>query len=181
MERDRELIHVPDTALLSRNKQFFGNKRWCLCDESKHYMLTLKGNVARNRRLNTSGNDMFFDEYSVNHVTYEQMEVFFCNQYLFGGSIDYFLSLSLRHKYKSVHARDLGSIEIPGMVNPHERELCNANVTYLPTGFYEILAGDSTRRISDDYNYDRCSKAGFTAKYTTKDYLLCDIITVFHR
>ena len=163
MASNKLIIDVPNVPRLGTELVDYRAKRWCLRAESEHYIQDLKLLIATHRRQGTSTNEMFFDNFSINFVTYHYMEVFFCNGYLYGTSIDYFLSLSLRHKASSVHARFANEDIIPGLVNDHSRQLTDKIVTYLPTSFYEILAGNSTNVISNDYNYARVVTADYTS------------------
>jgi hypothetical protein len=71
--------------------------------------------------------------------------------------------------------------EVPGLVNDHEFQLTANETTYLPTDFYVLLAGDSTTRKTNNYNYKKCYDGEFTKQYDDFKYLENDIVSVVHR
>ena len=177
----KEVIFVPDSPLLSATSASYEKKRWCLQDDGKTFMRQLQHDIALHRYDHTSDDTMYQDEHCTNMVSFHQMGIFFCQAYIYGSAIDYFLVSSLRYKNVSVRTHSAEMESIPDLVNNHEFPLSTSLVTYLPTDFYMSLAGDSTYVRANNYDYQKCQDGGYTRQYLDSQYLLNDIVSVIHR
>ena len=178
---NRLVIEVPNLPPLGDVHDQYAHKRWCLKDDGKRHMEETKLNIVLHRRQGTDNDTMYQDEYFTNMISYHQMGIFFCTAYIYGSAIDYFLVSSIRYKNIPVDLFCNPVVPIPDLVNDHEFVLTQSHVTYLPTDFYLSLAGDSTHRRANDYDYVKCKDGGYTNQYENSDYLLNDIISVIHR